>query len=78
MLSGNYRVFCMFVSQKYIPPDENDPLKELIKKYWGNNAKRSFKRPVLSKEDQELLSKMHDDVLQDMKNIPPQLFLIMR
>lgn len=78
MLSGNYRVFCMFVSQKYISPDENDPLKKFTKDFWRKGDKKKFKRPTLSKEDQDLLSKVRDDMIQDMKRIPPHLFLVLR
>ena len=78
MISGDYRIFCMFISQRYIPPEENDPLAKFDPFYRRGKEKKSFKRPTFSKEDREVLEKVRDDMINDMKRIPPRLFLVLR
>ena len=81
----DYRLFCIALTQRWIPADKNDNSKDILSKLLGKEGPKSFNRKkfnALPEEEKrkirEEVMQVHDRMLDVFQNVPSHLMLILR
>lgn len=81
--AADYRLFCIAVVQRYIPPNNNE--EDILSLFFDNKGSQLLTHAMLRKLSPEVrdkaraeMLKLHDKILEMYRGIPPKLMLIFR
>jgi len=81
--AADYRLFCIAVVQRYIPPRNNE--EDILSLFFDNQGSQLLTHAMLRKltpevreKAREEMLKLHDKILEMYRGIPPKLMLIFR